>query len=69
MPRPIASVLYFASIAAALVRCRRRITGLTNDDLVVGFRWMLAQPWLDTPTRTLINEGLHLINTQTGERT
>ena len=62
MPREVASVLYFASIAAALVRCRRRITGLTNDALTEGFRWTLAQPWLDVPTRTLIEESLQLLN-------
>jgi hypothetical protein len=69
MPKEIASVLYFASIAAAMVRCRRRITGLTNDALAEGFRWVLAQPWLDIPTRTLIEESLQLLNPQAGERT
>lgn len=68
VPREVASVLYFASIAAALVRCRRRITGLTNDALDQGFRWTLARPWLDAPTRELIEEAQCLLNTQTGGR-
>jgi len=68
VPREIASVLYFACIAAALVRCRRRITGLTNDALAEGFRWVLSQPWLDAPTRSLVEESLLFLNTLTGER-
>ena len=66
MPREIASVLYFASIAAALVRCRRRITGLTNEALAEGFRWVLSRPWLDAPTRSLTEESLHFLNTNKG---
>lgn len=58
LPREIATVLYFATIAAALVRCRRRITGLSDADLADGFRWALARPWLDTPTRSLSEEAL-----------
>lgn len=61
LPREIASVLYFASIAAALVRCQRRITGLTNDALKEGLHWVLARPWLDAPTRALIEACLPLL--------
>ncbi len=61
LPREIATVLYFATIAAALVRCRRRITGLSDADLADGLRWILARPWLDTPTRALLEEGLALL--------
>lgn len=68
MPHEIASVLYFTSIAAALVRCRRRITGLTNDALAEGFRWVLSRTWLDAPTRSLTEESLLFLNTQAGER-
>ena len=69
LPREIASVLYFASIAAALVRCRLRITGLGNDDLEDGLRWVLARSWVDAPTRTLIKKSLQLLKTRDGERT
>ena len=67
VPHEIASVLYFACIAAALVRCRRRITGLTNDALAEGFRWVLSLPWLDIPTRTLTEESLQFLSTHKGE--
>jgi hypothetical protein len=69
VPHEIASVLYFASIAAAMVRCRRRITGLTNDALAEGLRWVLSRPWLDAPTRSLVGESLLFINTHAGECT
>jgi hypothetical protein len=68
LPREIASVLYFACIAAALVRCRRRITGLTNEALEEGLHWVLARPWLDASTRALVEEALHLLKTHGGER-
>ena len=61
LPREIAAVLYFASIAAALVRCRRRITGLGDAALADGLRWMLARPWLDAPLRSLAEDGLRLL--------
>ncbi len=69
MPQEIASILYFTSIAAALVRCHRRITGLSNDALMEGFRWVLNLTWLDAPTRILIEESLLFLNTLAGERT
>ena len=68
VPHEIATVLYFSCIAAALVRCRRRITGLTNDALAEGFRWVLSRTWLDAPTRVLTEESLLFLNTQAGER-
>ena len=67
MPQEIASVLYFTSIAAALVRCNRRITGLSDEVLAEGFSWTLAQPWLDAPTRSLIEESLPRLNARIGE--
>ena len=64
LPKEIATVLYFASIAAAMVRCRRRITGLSDAGLADGLRWILARPWLDAPTRTLLEEGLAALGVQ-----
>lgn len=58
LPREIATVLYFTSIVAALVRCRRRITRLDDADTRRGVEQCLAQPWLDAPTRRLLEEGL-----------
>ena len=70
LPKDVASVLYFGSIAAALVRCRSRITGLSNDAIREGLRWVLARSWTDAPTRALAKECLHLIvEAAKGDRT
>ena len=66
MPREIASVLYFASIAAALVRCGRRITSLSDEALSDGLRWVLGRRWLEEPTRNLTAEALRLLCPQPG---
>ena len=52
----IATVLYYCAIAAALVRCGRRITELDDAALDFGINWVLEQNWIDTPTRRLFND-------------
>jgi hypothetical protein len=61
LPREIASVLCFASIAAALVRCRQRITGLSNEAIAEGLQWVMKRPWVDAPTRALVQECLCMV--------
>ena len=58
IPYDVAAVLYFVCIAAAVVRCGRRISRLGDDELHEGFEWALAQTWLDDPTRAIFWEGL-----------
>ena len=62
LPREIAEVLYFGSIAAALVRCRARITRLTNVELRQGFRWGATQVWVDAPMKELFAEALRKVS-------
>jgi hypothetical protein len=38
-----ATVLYFAAVAAALVGCRARLSGLPDAELLSGFRWAERQ--------------------------
>ena len=57
MPREISSVIYFASIIAAMTRCSRRITRLDHAALRQAVDWALQQPWLDDTTRALFLEG------------
>lgn len=66
IPHEVASVLYFGSIAASMVRCHRRITGLTDAALEEGLRWVLSRNWLDAPTRALIEASLKLLNAEGG---
>lgn len=58
LPAEVATALYYASIAAALVRCGRRITGLGDGSLREGFAWGREQAWLDEPTRDLFSQAV-----------
>lgn len=61
LPPQVASVLYYASIVAALARCGRRISALDDASLRVGVEWALGRSWIDPPTRALLAEGLGLL--------
>ena len=58
LPPQVATVLYFASIIVALLRCETRITALDDDGLLKGTQWALAQTWLDQPIRLLFEEAM-----------
>ena len=58
LPREIATVLYYASIIVARLRCGRKITQLNDDALRRGLESLIAQPWVDEATRRLFREGL-----------
>ena len=58
LPEEVASALYFASIAAALVRHGKRITTSDDEVLQYGFERMLERPWIEAPLRELFERGL-----------
>ena len=58
LPREIATVLYYAAIAVALLRCGHRITKLSNADLRQGMESMLGHDWLDARMRALFEAAL-----------
>ncbi len=58
LPRKAVTVLYYACIAAALVRCGRRITSYDDDPLRKGFRWAHDQDWVSDVLREALAEGL-----------
>jgi hypothetical protein len=58
LPDEIASALYFASIAAAIVRHDRRISTSDDELLRYGFERLLERPWIETPLRELFQLGL-----------
>ena len=58
LPEDVALVLYYASIVAALIRCRKRITELSDAELREGIGWALQRRWLDERTRGLFEQGL-----------
>ncbi|HEV2319156.1 MAG TPA: hypothetical protein VGV18_05365 [Verrucomicrobiae bacterium] len=62
LPREIATALYYASIATALVRLDKRISKLSDADLQRGLRLTREQPWLDERTKSLLSEALKKIS-------
>lgn len=54
LPREVATVLYYLAIAAALVRCKKRITSLPDQPLRDGLAWAQAQPFIDDRSRDLL---------------
>ena len=67
LPNEIATLLYFLSIVAALVRCGERITELDDDSLRKGIEWLTSQKWVDEKTQALLREGLEFLKTDAGE--
>ena len=51
LPREVATVLYFSSLAAALLRWGQRITKLDDASLREGLQWVIAQSWTEEITR------------------
>jgi hypothetical protein len=58
LPREIATVLYYASIAAAFVRLDMRISQLPDGDLQRGLGWVQEQKWPDEKTQALVADAL-----------
>ncbi|HUJ11432.1 MAG TPA: hypothetical protein VL171_15555 [Verrucomicrobiae bacterium] len=54
LPTEIVSVLYYTSIAAALVRLDARISQLKDTDLRRGLLWAKEQAWIDEETKALL---------------
>ena len=55
-PRPVATMLYYASICAAWLHARTKITHLSETEIRKGVRWALKQTWLPEPLRPLFAE-------------
>ena len=58
LPSEIVMVLYYTSIAAALVRLGEPISRLPAESLQHGMRWLIDQPWLTQELRDLLNNAL-----------
>jgi len=58
LPEEIATLLYFAAIAAAFVHHATRISGLGNDGLQWGFSWALGETWVADELRSLFTDAL-----------
>jgi hypothetical protein len=62
LPTETVSVLYYTSIAAALVRLDARISQLNEADLRRGLLWAKEQAWIDEETKALLLTALEKIS-------
>src|SRR5271170_6854196 len=58
LPNDVAAVLYYVSIAAALVRLHRRITQLRDPDLKRGLEWARGKAWVEPRLLQLLDEAV-----------
>jgi hypothetical protein len=58
LPEEIASTMYLAAIALALVRLGERITALNDAGLIEGFKWVARQRWMPEGILALIREAI-----------
>ena len=58
LPQEVATVLYYLTMLTALLRCRQRITRMSDTDLRNGLEWVLRQPWITDEIRRMCDEGL-----------
>jgi hypothetical protein len=59
--KEIAAALYYAAYGASLVRCGKRLGGMSPYELRGGFDWALKRVWLDEPTKELLTEARGLL--------
>ena len=57
VPAEVSTALYYASIAAALVRRDTRISRLGDEDLAEGFAWVAGQAWIEADIAALCRDG------------
>lgn len=64
IPKEIATVLYYAAIAAARLRHGASLSKLDDEALRGGLTWGLEQAWLTEPLRDLFTEALQAQRSQ-----
>jgi hypothetical protein len=58
LPPEVATALYYAAIAAALLRHRHRLSKLDDSTLADGFRWASVQEWIPEGMRLLFEAAI-----------
>ena len=56
LPPEVATVIYYAAIVVAALRCGQAISELEPAQLRKGLDWALSQPWLEDGLRALFEE-------------
>jgi hypothetical protein len=54
IPHELATMLYYLSIAAAMVRWGERISSLSAEEVGRGLEWCCGQAWIDSRSRELL---------------
>jgi hypothetical protein len=67
LPEEVATVLYYAAIAAARLRHGASLSKLDDEALQAGLEWGLKQTWLTEPLQDLFNDALEMIRSQISE--
>ena len=62
LPGELASAIYYGAIAAALVRCDKKITGLNDQALASGLGFVHSLDWLDESIRATIGAAIERVN-------
>lgn len=62
LPADVSTVIYFAAIVVALLRCGKRITKLDDRALRDGIAWVVMQPWVDSQIRALFVEAQRVLS-------
>ncbi len=63
MPPEVGAVIYFGSIALALVRCNERITSFDDEQLSCGFEQLLGWEWINPELRQVVQQAMGKLST------
>ncbi len=63
LPQDIATVVYYAAIAAARLRCGHAISQLSVVELRDGINWALTRDWLPDPLKQLFQAATRKLST------
>ncbi len=61
LPPQVATLLYYAAIAAARLKLSERITDLADADFIPGLQWAVRQTWIDPPLRQMLGACLQAV--------
>lgn len=57
LPSPVATVIYYATLISARLRCKQAISQLSDTELRDGIDWALSLNWLPDPVTHLLRAG------------
>jgi hypothetical protein len=61
-PQQVAAVVYLVAICAAIVRCDKRISEASDQEVLTRIRRLMTHSWLDETSRGLLTEARDALN-------